>query len=240
MKAKLRHFVTIRNIVTKPVVKASNGPPVVAVEPFPLQRVRATHSPCHQHGLPLALMAAGSRAGKLTRRRAVHQQREGQDEDEMARTAVADLAAQIEKACTALPPGLAVERLRNFCGRTWELLHTPAYAELEQQWLTEVPHRADVARFYAEHVYGTIHATLTGILERGIVAGELRPADARAAARVILSALVTQAFWCNHSAAFGPGVASNCHRAVADTLSLALGGLLPAAPNFTPQITGHS
>jgi len=170
----------------------------------------------------------------------VHQQRSRQDEDEKAKIAVADLAAQIEKACTALPPGTAVERLRNFCGRIWELLHTPAYAALEQQWLAEVPHRADIARFYAEHVYGTVHATLTGILERGIAAGELRPADARAVARVILSALVTQAFWCNHPAAFGPGVASNCHRAVADTLSLALAGLLPAAPVSTPQIAGHS
>jgi hypothetical protein len=154
--------------------------------------------------------------------------------------AVADLAAQIAKACTALPPGTAVEQLRNFCGRTWELLHTPAYAALEGQWLTEAPHHADLTRFYAENVYGTIHATLAAIVERGIASGELRPTDARAAARVILSALVTQAFWCNHPEPFGPAVAGGCHRAVADTLSLVLGGLRPAAPDSTPLIAGHS
>jgi AcrR family transcriptional regulator len=144
----------------------------------------------------------------------------GQGRSSVPASAAADFAAQIAKACGALPPGPAVEQLRNFCGRTWELLRTPAYAALERQWLTEI--------------YGTIHAMLAGILERGIAAGELRPTDARAAARVILSALVTQAFWCSHPDAFGPAVANGCHRAVADTLSLVLGGLLPAAPDATP------
>lgn len=180
----------------------------------------------------------------------MHQRRSRQDEAEMETggvrkpgvpaSAVADLGAQIAIACNALPPGPAVEQLRNFCGRIWELLHTPSYAALERQWLTEVPHHADLARFYAEHVYGTIHTMLAGIIERGIAAGELRPVDARAAARVILSALVTQAFWCNHPVAFGPAVAGGCHRAVADTLSLVLGGLLPAAPDATSLTAGRS
>jgi hypothetical protein len=163
----------------------------------------------------------------------------GDPRSSLPASAVADLEAQIAKACSALPPGSAVEQLRNFCGRTWELLHTPDYAALERHWLTEVPQRADLARFYAEHVYGAIHAMLVRILEQGTAAGEFRPADARAAARMILSALVTQAFWCNHSDAFGPAVSSNCHRAVADTLALILTGLQPATPESTSLTAGR-
>jgi hypothetical protein len=153
---------------------------------------------------------------------------------------IAQFAAQVAKACRTLPPGPEVERLRNFCGRIWELLHTPTYAALERQWLTAGSQHGDLTRFYAEKVYAAIHAMLVEIIEHGIVAGELRTADARAAARVILSALVTQAFWCNHPDAFGPAVAGNCHRAVADTLSLVLGGLQPSAPGSPTSTAGHS
>jgi hypothetical protein len=153
---------------------------------------------------------------------------------------VADFAAQVARACSTLPPGPQAERLRNFCGRIWELLHTPTYAALERQWLTAGSQHGDLTRFYAEKVYAAIHAMLVEIIEQGIVAGELRAVDARAAARVILSALVTQAFWCNHPDAFGPAVAGNCHRAVADTLSLVLGGLQPSAPDSNTLTADHA
>lgn len=152
---------------------------------------------------------------------------------------VVEFAAQVARACSALPPGPAVERLRNFCGRTWELLHTPTYAALERQWLTAGRQHADLTRFYAEKVYAAIHATLVEIIDHGIVAGELRKTDSRAASRVILSALVTQAFWCNHPDAFGPAVAGNCHRAVADTLSLVFGGLQASPPDSPTLTAGH-
>lgn len=162
------------------------------------------------------------------------------DKEDLLRSAVRAVARQhLARACGALPPGSAVEQLRNFCGRGWEILHTPTYAALDRLWVTEVPRYPDLARFYVEEVYGTIHGALVGILERGIAAGEFRPVAPRPAARVILAALVKQAFWCNHPDAFGPAMAGGCHRAVADTLSLVLGGLQPAGPDSTTLTAGH-
>ena len=83
---------------------------------------------------------------------------------------IAQFAAQVAKACRTLPPGPEVERLRNFCGRIWELLHTPTYAALERQWLTAGSQHGDLTRFYAEKVYAAIHAMLVEIIEHGIVA----------------------------------------------------------------------
>jgi hypothetical protein len=50
---------------------------------------------------------------------------------------------------------------------------------------------------------------------------------------VILAALMEQAFWCNHAEAFGPVVGGGCNRVIAETLSVLLGGLLPAAQDST-------
>lgn len=150
------------------------------------------------------------------------------------RSAVREVArGHVARACSELPPGPAVEQLRNFCGRGWEILHTPAYGALHRLWVTEVPRYPDLARFYAEEIYGSVHGMLVGIVERGIAEGHFRPVDARVAARVILAALVKQAFWCNHVDAFGPAVGGGCNRVVADTLSILLGGLQPSRQDST-------
>lgn len=161
-------------------------------------------------------------------------EREFGSKEDLFRSAVREVArAQVARACAGLPPGPAVEQLRNFCGRGWEILHTPTYAALDRLWVTEVPHYPDLARFYAEEVYGAIHGTLAGIIERGVAEGHLRPVAPRAAARVIIAALVRQAFWCNHAEAFGPAVGGGCNRVVAETLSVVLGGLQPSRPDST-------
>jgi AcrR family transcriptional regulator len=148
--------------------------------------------------------------------------------ESLFRTAVRDVARDlVTRACHPLPEGTAVEQLQNFCGRGWEIMHTPTYAALHRLWVGEVPRYPDLAQFYAAEVFGRIHEVLVGILRRGIVTGEFRPVVPHTAARLIMAALGKQAFWCNHAEAFGPSVGGGCNRIVADTLSILLGGLQP-------------
>jgi hypothetical protein len=142
---------------------------------------------------------------------------------------ISDVArAQVARACRELPPGSAIEQLRNFCGRIWDILHTPTQAALYRLWVSEAPRDPELARFFAEEVYRPLHGALVEIIHRGIVAGQFRPVSPRAAARVILAALMEQAFWCNHADAYGPAVGGGCNRVIAETLSVLLGGMLPS------------
>jgi AcrR family transcriptional regulator len=154
--------------------------------------------------------------------------------EQLFRSAVREVARiHVTRACRELPPGPAVEQLRNFCGRSWEILHTPTYAALYRLWVTEIPRYPDLARFYADEVYGPVHDLLVGIIERGIAEGQFRPVVPGTAARVIMAALAKQAFWCNHGEAFGPALGSGCNRVVAETLSILLGGLQPPRQDST-------
>jgi hypothetical protein len=147
---------------------------------------------------------------------------------------VSDAArAQVARACRELPPGSAIEQLWNFCGRTWDILHTPTQAELYRLWVSEAPRDPQLARFFAEEVYRPLHGAMVEIIHRGIATGQFRAVSPRVAARVILAALMEQAFWCNHAEAFGPVVGGGCNRVIAETLSVLLGGLLPAAQDST-------
>ena len=147
---------------------------------------------------------------------------------ELDEEALRDIArTHIARLCDALPPGPAVAQLQNICGRGWELLRTPAFARMHRLAVADAPRSPDLARFSAEEVYGPLLQVLARTIEQGIAEGVFRPVSAHAAARLIVSVLVQQAFWCNHPDAVGPSLAAGCHRVVAETLSLVLGGLTP-------------
>lgn len=126
--------------------------------------------------------------------------------------------------CGALPPGPAVEQLQNFCGRGWELLRTPLFARMYRHMIVDGPGARDVARVYAEEVYVPMYQMLARLIEEGIAQGAFHPVCSHTAARLLVSALVQQAFWCDHAEGFGP-LAGGCNRVVPETLSIVLGGL---------------
>lgn len=155
------------------------------------------------------------------------------DRRNIEREAVVFVArGQVARACRELPPGSAVEQLRNFCGRTWEILHTPTQAALYRRWVTQAPRDTELARFYSEEVYRPIHSMMVEIIVRGVATRQFRAVAPQAAARVILAALIEQAFWCNHAEAFGPAVGGGCNRVTAETLSVLLGGLQQDIPGL--------
>lgn len=142
--------------------------------------------------------------------------------------AVRDMArSHVARLCSALPPGPAVAQLQNFCGRGWELLRTPTFALMYRLAVADVSRFPELARFYADEVFGPLVEVLAQTIERGIAEGSLRSVSPHAAARLIVSTLLQQAFWCNHADAFGPSLGGGCNRVVADTLSMVLGGLTP-------------
>lgn len=134
------------------------------------------------------------------------------------------VAAAIERACRELPPGSATEQLRNFCGRGWEMLHTPEFARTYRLLVAEMPASQEASQFFAQRIGGPLLDVLSGIISRGLIRSELKVEQPHVAARVILAALIQQAYWCNHdelSSTMGCG----CNRIVTDTLSLVLGGM---------------
>lgn len=136
------------------------------------------------------------------------------------------IAAEIRRACQELPPGTAVEQLRNFCGRGWEMLHTPEFARMYRAMVNEMPASSEAGRFYAHEVCAPILSVLTVIIGRGIARSEFRLESPHFAARMILAALIQQAFWCNHAEGVGPELGCGCNRIVTDTLSIVLGGMV--------------
>jgi hypothetical protein len=136
------------------------------------------------------------------------------------------VAAEIRRACQELPPGTAVEQLRNFCGRGWEMLHTPEFDRMYRAMVNEIAGSSEAGRFYAHEVCAPILSALTGIIGRGIASSEFRLQNPHFAARMILAALIQQAFWCNHAEVVGPELGCGCNRIVTDTLSIVLGGMV--------------
>jgi hypothetical protein len=120
------------------------------------------------------------------------------------------IADQVRRARIELPAGSGSEQLRNFCGRVWEIIHTPAF---------DTP-------LLVNEVFGSVSSALEQIIAQGIHNGEFRPGSASAAARVVTASLLGQGVWCNQAEISGPGLNGNCARVVSETLSLVLGGLV--------------
>lgn len=151
--------------------------------------------------------------------------RGGPEPDEAA---VRDIArTHVARLCSTLPHGPAVAQLQNICGRGWELLRTPTFALMYRLAVTEASRFPELARVYADEIFGPLVDLLARTIERGMAEGTLRPVSPHGAARLIVATLLQQAFWCNHAEAFGPSLGADCHRVVADTLSMVLGGLTP-------------
>jgi hypothetical protein len=139
-----------------------------------------------------------------------------------ARFEVTEALAQARRE---LPPGPVVEQLRNYCGRVWDVLRTPAFAEAYCQSLAQ---QAD-----QEPADGVIEACLTDIhrlLVEGVRAGELRPLSCGPLARLLVSSLLTRASWCAYPETIDARIAGTCARVVAETLDVLLPAITAAPP----------
>jgi AcrR family transcriptional regulator len=93
------------------------------------------------------------------------------------------------------PSGDSVPRLRHLARTFWRTMSRPEHAAMLRLSFGELARFPELALLHATEVMGGFAARLERALADGAARGELRVADPRTTARVILSSLVTQAHW---------------------------------------------
>jgi TetR/AcrR family transcriptional regulator len=101
----------------------------------------------------------------------------------------------VEDPSAPVPAESATSRLQAFVRRFWTSMERPGQAAMLRISIGELPRFPELAIFHATEVLGRAARALERTLHDGAARGEFRSTDTRAAARVILSALVTHAHW---------------------------------------------
>ena len=122
---------------------------------------------------------------------------------EMVRSMVVRTLHQVEPdAAAGLAGESAVRRLREFARWFWQTMDEPEYAALLRLSMVELTRFPELAVFHATEVTGRAVRQLERTLADGVAQGEFRIGNTRAAARVILAALITHAHWFAHPEIF--------------------------------------
>lgn len=150
-----------------------------------------------------------------------------------------ELLAALERAARELPPGPVEERLRNYCGRAWEVLRDPRFAARSSPPHAPSSPRPGHASRVASEAAGllevaasTCFAVIEELLAQGEATGNLPPLPRAALARVLVSSLLARALWCASPATANARVTGDCSHVVAETLEVLLHGCRhrPASP----------
>jgi len=117
-----------------------------------------------------------------------------------------ELGDALRRAERELPLGSAAERLRNYCGRVWDILRTHAGVSSESEAVS------------------ICFQVIEGLLLEGEYGREVRSSSRGAVTRVLVSSLFARARWCASPAGIDAGAIGECSRVVTETLEV----LLPA------------
>ena len=105
--------------------------------------------------------------------------------------------ATIEGAEQRRYSGNPSEQLRGLMQRYWSFIRSPAFSTIHRLVIGELHQFPDLARFYADEVIARSMSLITGIIRRGIDAGEFRETDPSAAARMLVALFVMNGVWCD-------------------------------------------
>ena len=86
--------------------------------------------------------------------------------------------------------------LETMCASFWSFLRSPSFATAHRLVVSEIQSFPEIAREFAEEVRRPILETLSGILDRGVAAGEFNPGDNLVRARMLFSLLMQHGVWC--------------------------------------------
>jgi len=116
---------------------------------------------------------------------------------EVVRTTI---VARLEKAeqVVATAEGSARDVMIQTMQTMWEFLHTPTFAAIFRLVTAELNNFPDLASFYAQEVMKRGQRLFTGLIERGMNAGEFRRTDPSVAARILTSTFLVHGLWCTH------------------------------------------
>jgi AcrR family transcriptional regulator len=124
----------------------------------------------------------------------------------------------------------AADAVRALARRYWTTMERPELAAIVRLTIGELPRFPELAVFHATEALERFVRSLERIIEGGIARGELRPADARAAARTILATLAAHALWFAYPGIYAGITGSDRERAVATTIETLIQTLGPVAP----------
>ena len=128
----------------------------------------------------------------------------------------------------------AADAVRALARRYWTTMERPELVAIVRLTIGELPRFPELAVFHATEALERFVRALERIIEGGIARGELRPVDARAAARTILATLAAHALWFAYPGIYAGITGSDRERAVATTIETLVQTLGPVASANTP------
>ncbi|HJP84639.1 MAG TPA: TetR/AcrR family transcriptional regulator [Gemmatimonadaceae bacterium] len=131
------------------------------------------------------------------------------NKEELFREVVRQTAvAAIESGERTVTQGTPSEQLFAAMRGYWAFVRSPIFNTLHRLVLGELHQFPDLARFYADEVVARGLKLLSGIIRRGIDAGEFRNVDPIVAARMLVAMTVMNAIWRDEQT----GVPLLCHK----------------------------
>jgi len=103
--------------------------------------------------------------------------------------------AAIERAERAETHGTPGSQLLAFMKGYWAFVRSPVFITIYRLVLAELHQFPDLAKFYAIEVVARGQKLLSGIIQRGIDAGEFRDIDPMVAARMLVALTVMNGIW---------------------------------------------
>jgi AcrR family transcriptional regulator len=121
----------------------------------------------------------------------------------------------------------AADGVREVARRYWRTMERPELVAILRLVIAELPRFPELAALHVtEELERTVHA-LERLIERGVVRGELRPVDVRAAARTIVATLAAHALWFAYPGLYAGLTGRDRDRAAAATIETLIQSLSP-------------
>ena len=118
------------------------------------------------------------------------------NKEELFREMVRQTAvAAIERAEKSETHGTPTCQLLAYMRSYWVFVRSPVFGTIYRLVLAELHQFPDLAKFYAEEVVARGQRLLSGIIRRGIAAGEFREIDPMVAARMLVALTVMNGIW---------------------------------------------
>ena len=100
--------------------------------------------------------------------------------------------------------GSAFDLLRMVLHGWWQRIGSTPVSGIPKLILAEARNFPEIANFYLDEVVRPGLEAITGIIDRGMKAGEFREVDPRSVAQLVLAPTFLVACWCNSLAPFDP------------------------------------
>jgi AcrR family transcriptional regulator len=101
----------------------------------------------------------------------------------------------IERAEQVVTQGTPTVQLLTFMRGYWTFVRSPVFSTIYRLVLGELHQFPDLAKFYAHEVVARGQKLLSGIIRRGVDAGEFREIDPMVAARMLVALIVMNGIW---------------------------------------------